>query len=90
MTFSHMGSGGTTASDRANLAGYQSPSVGENIAAGYMTAQEVVDGWMNSPGHRENILNPNYTEIGVGYYYLENDTGIINYNRYWSQSFGIR
>ncbi|KAB7707203.1 hypothetical protein F9802_09355 [Bacillus aerolatus] len=39
---------------------------GENIAAGYSTAEAVMKGWMNSPGHRANILNPNYTEIGIG------------------------
>lgn len=39
---------------------------GENIAMGQVTAQEVVQAWMNSKGHRANILNPNYTKIGVG------------------------
>lgn len=39
----------------------------ENIAQGYPTAAAVVDGWMNSQGHRENILNPNFTHIGIGY-----------------------
>jgi uncharacterized protein YkwD len=39
----------------------------ENIAAGQTTPQEVVQAWMNSPGHRANILNGNYTYIGVGY-----------------------
>lgn len=39
---------------------------GENIAAGYSTAKAVMEGWMNSPGHRANILNPNYKEIGIG------------------------
>ncbi len=86
--FSHTGSNGTTVSDRTQSAGYQSPYVGQNIAAGYFSAEEVVRGWMNSPGHRENILNPNYREIGVGYHYLENDTGEINYNSYWTQDFG--
>ncbi|MDR0889291.1 MAG: SafA/ExsA family spore coat assembly protein [Oscillospiraceae bacterium] len=42
-------------------------TAGENIAYGYPTAQRVVDGWMNSPGHRANILNANFTQIGVGY-----------------------
>ncbi|WP_419954148.1 SafA/ExsA family spore coat assembly protein [Neobacillus niacini] len=42
-------------------------SAGENIAAGQTTAQEVVRAWMNSPGHRANILSGNYTHIGVGY-----------------------
>jgi len=86
--FSHTGSNGTRVSDRTKSAGYQSPYVGENIAAGYMSAEEVVRGWINSPGHRENILNPNYKEIGIGYHYLVDDTGEVNYNRYWTQDFG--
>ena len=40
---------------------------GENIAMGYRTAKSVVEGWMSSPGHRANILNANFTKIGVGY-----------------------
>ncbi len=86
--FSHTGSNGTRVSDRTKSAGYQSSYVGENIAAGYITAEEVVRGWMNSPSHRENILNPNYKEVGIGYHYLANDTGEINYNTYWTQDFG--
>ncbi|MBU9711653.1 serine protease [Bacillus tamaricis] len=46
-------------------------AAGENIAAGYSSAMHVVDAWMNSEGHRKNILDPNYTHIGVGY--LSND-----------------
>lgn len=46
--------------------GIQFRCVGENIAMGQITAQEVLSAWMNSPGHRANILNPNYTKIGVG------------------------
>ena len=42
-------------------------TAGENIANGYSTAQAVVNAWMNSPGHRANILNASYTQIGVGY-----------------------
>lgn len=42
-------------------------SAGENIAMGYSTAQAVVNAWMNSSGHRANILNSSYTQIGVGY-----------------------
>ncbi|MCR8632939.1 CAP domain-containing protein [Paenibacillus radicis (ex Xue et al. 2023)] len=41
---------------------------GENIAMGQRTPQEVMNSWMNSPGHRQNILSPNYTKIGVAYY----------------------
>ena len=53
-------------------------SAGENIARGQKSPKEVVDGWMNSSGHRANILNKSYTHIGVGY--VEN-------GRYWTQMF---
>ena len=86
--FSHTGADGSTVGDRVRASGYQYSTAGENIAAGQITAAQVVEGWMNSPGHRANILNPNYTEIGVGYEYLQNDTGSVNYNYYWTQVFG--
>lgn len=44
---------------------------GENIAKGQKTPQEVMQAWMNSPGHKQNILSPNYTKIGVAYYNSE-------------------
>jgi uncharacterized protein YkwD len=44
-------------------------AAGENIASGQTSAQSVMDTWMNSPGHAANILNSNFTEIGVGYSY---------------------
>src|SRR5699024_2132648 len=53
-------------------------TAGENIAMGQRTPNEVVQAWMNSPGHRANILNPNFTHIGVGY--VEN-------GHYWTQQF---
>lgn len=56
-------------------------AAGENIAAGQTSPQAVVTGWMNSPGHRQNILNPNYTEIGVGY------AAGGSYRHYWTQEF---
>ncbi|RME29723.1 MAG: CAP domain-containing protein, partial [Candidatus Zixiibacteriota bacterium] len=57
----------------------------ENIAAGYTTPQEVVDGWMNSPGHRDNILSDKNWEIGVGYFGMGG-----TYGQYWAQDFGRR
>ena len=54
--------------------------VGENIAMGQTSAQQVMDGWMNSPGHRANILNGSYTHIGVG---LCSGCGT-----HWTQCFG--
>lgn len=56
-------------------------SAGENIAAGQKTAQEVMNSWMNSAGHRANILNKNYTHLGVGYC-LDSDS-----TPYWCQEF---
>ena len=55
---------------------------GENIAAGQTTPQEVVKGWMNSEGHRKNILNGSFTKLGVGY--VKASTG---YKYYWTQMF---
>ncbi len=56
-------------------------AAGENIAKGQKTPAEVMNGWMNSPGHRANILNSSYTEIGVGYVTDSNGT------TYWVQHF---
>ena len=53
-------------------------SAGENIAKGYASPQAVVDGWMNSSGHRANILNASFTHIGVGY---------VASGNYWTQMF---
>ena len=57
--------------------------LGENIAAGQRTPQEVMNSWMNSPGHRANILNARYTRLGVGYYYNPS----APYRYYWVQMF---
>ena len=53
-------------------------TAGENIAYGYATPQKVMEGWMNSSGHRANILNASYTRIGVGY---------VPSGNYWTQMF---
>ncbi|HEY9619334.1 MAG TPA: CAP domain-containing protein [Crinalium sp.] len=86
--FSHTEPDGSQPWDRMTAAGYSWSAAGENIAGGQQTAQEVFNAWVNSSGHRANMLNPNFREIGVGYYELTNDTGNVNYNRYWTQVFG--
>lgn len=75
--FSHTSQDGRTMSDR--IGKYYSAYMykGENIAMGYGSPEAVVEGWMNSDGHRANILNTNYTEIGIGHN-----------NGYWVQNFG--
>jgi uncharacterized protein YkwD len=82
--FSHTGLNGSSVSDRVRATGYSYRSVGENIAAGQRTPSEVVQGWMNSPGHRANILNSGYTQIGFGY----SNQGSSTYGTYWVQVFG--
>ncbi|GGW41838.1 hypothetical protein GCM10010503_17600 [Streptomyces lucensis JCM 4490] len=76
---SHTGSDGSMPGDRITRAGYVWSSYGENVAYGYATADQVMAGWMASPGHRENILNCAFKEIGVG---------LAQPNSYWTQDFG--
>lgn len=86
--FSHTGKDGSLPWDRAQAAGYETGVVGENIGVGYRTPKEIVDAWIASDSHRAAMLNPRYNEIGVGYYFLSDDTGSTNYNSYWAQLFG--
>jgi len=88
--FSHTSLDGRSPWDRIRAEGYNFWSAAENIAAGYQTPASVMAGWMGSTGHRANILNCELEDIGVGYYYLDNDTGDVNYHYYWTQDFGTK
>ena len=84
--FSHDSLDGRNPFDRMRAAGFTGGSMAENIAVGYQTASAVVEGWMNSDGHRRNILNCTYTMIGIGY-----DPGQVKPdwgNGSWVQDFG--
>ncbi|MFP2929586.1 CAP domain-containing protein [Pyxidicoccus sp. 3LG] len=81
---SHTGSNGSTPWQRMNSAGYTYRSAGENVAAGYSTATAVVNGWMSSTGHCNNIMNASFTQLGVGYFHAPSST----YKHYWTQDFG--
>ncbi|TWV44580.1 CAP domain-containing protein [Streptomyces misionensis] len=76
---SHTGSDGSDPGTRITRAGYGWSAYGENVAYGYASADEVMAGWMNSPGHRANILNCGFREIGVG---------LAQPGSYWTQDFG--
>ncbi|MFE4667395.1 CAP domain-containing protein [Streptomyces sp. NPDC056716] len=80
--YSHTSPEGGQPWDRAAAAGARRRSVGENIACGQRSAPEVVTGWMNSPGHRANILKPDFTHIGIGL------AGGGRAGTYWTQLFG--
>lgn len=79
--FSHQSPTYGSPFDMIRAFGLRYSAAGENIAAGQPTAQSVVQAWMNSPGHRANILNESYTEIGVGYC----SGGSMGH--YWTQMF---
>lgn len=80
--YSHTSPEGRQPWDRAASAGSTRRTIGENIACGQRSPAEVVDGWMNSPGHRANILKPDFTHIGVGF------AGGGPKGTYWTQLFG--
>ncbi len=83
-SLSHAGSDGSTPAERATRAGYRWKLVGENIAAGQPTPEQVVAEWLESPGHCSNIMDPAYAEMGVAFAYdARSEKGI-----YWSQVFG--
>lgn len=88
--FNHLCPNEPNLGKRARNAGYEWRAVAENIAAGQEDAAEVVAGWMTSPGHRKNILNPRYKEIGIGYVLLDRDGGKVAMRHYWVQNFGAR
>jgi uncharacterized protein YkwD len=67
------------------IATYYLGANGENAAAGFHSPEAVMEGWMNSDGHRSNILNPSTRAIGVGYY-----EGSGDYYSYWVQDFGTK
>lgn len=82
--FDHKDHDGRTPGDRAELAGYAGQQVGENIAAGQDSVRKVLDGWLASPGHCANLMNPGYQELGAAYAVdPKSDAGI-----YWTAMFG--
>ncbi|MFJ4720237.1 CAP domain-containing protein [Streptomyces luteogriseus] len=80
--YAHTAPDGSRPWDRAAAAGSTRRSVGENIACGQRSPADVVEGWMNSPGHRANILTPGFTHIGIGF------AGGGRAGMYWTQLFG--
>ncbi len=82
--FEHRGSDGSMPADRALRAGYNWMAVGENIAEGAATAEIVVQGWLDSPGHCVNIMGAQFREMGLAYFTDFAHKGDI----YWAQTFG--
>jgi uncharacterized protein YkwD len=83
--FDHTNPSGEKPWDRMDNAGYDWTQAGENIAWGNSTASATMDQWMTSDGHCANIMNPDFEEIGVGYY-----PGGSNFDHLWTQVFGTQ
>lgn len=87
--FSHINPDGVGPGERARAAGYRWTRILENIAVGQRTPREVVNAWVASKdGHREAMLDPAVTELGVGYIFAPFDPGRISSLHYWSISLG--
>jgi uncharacterized protein YkwD len=82
--FSHTDKRGSHAGVRAQHAGYHWQRIGENLAAGQGSAKQAVAGWLASPSHCPNIMNPDFTEMGAAYAVNPESDALI----YWTQVFG--
>lgn len=82
--FSHTGADGTSPGDRTLAAGY-GRRTGENIGAGRESMDEAIRGWLESPGHCANIMNPVYQDYAIAC----SSNKDSEYGTYWTQSFGI-
>jgi uncharacterized protein YkwD len=75
--FSHTSKDGRTMSDRIKAEGYSGSTLGENIAMGQTSEKQVIESWINSPGHCANIMNGSFTDVGFA-----------RSQNYWTQNFG--
>jgi uncharacterized protein YkwD len=91
--FDHKDPDGTTPGQRVRDTGYIFQMMGENIEAGTDTAEEAVRVWMNSPGHRANILTCAYKETGIALVDAQDDLPVkgwpVGYEFYWTQEFAL-
>jgi uncharacterized protein YkwD len=78
--FEHVDPAGQSPADRVRAVGYSEKLVGENIAYGPKSVDEVVQGWLDSPGHCENIMDPRFVEMGIGL-----APGHVKRGLYWVQ-----
>jgi uncharacterized protein YkwD len=84
--FAHRDPDGDTPADRARAAGYRGRQIGENIAAGQGSPNKAMAGWLASPGHCANLMNPMFTQVGAGYATdARSDEGV-----YWTMLFGAK
>jgi uncharacterized protein YkwD len=80
----HTGPDGSSPADRVNRTGYKWRTIGENLASGIMTPEDVVNGWVGSPHHCENLMSARFTQMAVAYAVNPTSNGGV----YWTQVFG--
>ncbi|WP_433770629.1 CAP domain-containing protein [Pseudomonas putida] len=84
--FAHQDPDGDMPADRARAAGYRGRQIGENIAAGQGSPSKAMAGWLASPGHCANLMNPMFTQVGAGFAtQARSDEGV-----YWTMLFGAK
>jgi uncharacterized protein YkwD len=84
--FAHQDPDGDRPADRARAAGFRGRQIGENIAAGQSSPSKAMAGWLASPGHCANLMNPMFTQVGAGYAAdARSDKGV-----YWTMVFGAQ
>jgi uncharacterized protein YkwD len=81
---SHTGSDGSTPAERMTAACYDWSTWGETIGAGYVTVEDMLQAWMDSPDHRAILLDPDYADFGVGYAYNAENI----YGHHWTVNLG--
>ena len=82
--FSHISQDGRSLGQRITAAGYNWSNVGENIAAGQTSVEQVMNSWIKSPGHCQNLMNPNFRDVAVAC--MRNDAA--DYRLYWTMNLG--
>lgn len=82
--YGHVGPDGSEPGERMLRQGYRWRAAAENIAAGQRSVAEVMAGWVASPGHYANLVNPAYRHVGLGH--ATSSAGV--YGDYWVQNFG--
>lgn len=84
--YGHVGPGGQDPDDAVRATGYAFRKLGENLAQGATSAEKVTEQWLESPTHRENLLEPRFTRVGLGFVAGEPDSG---FERIWVQLFAV-
>ena len=86
----HRSPGGRSLRDRIATEGYSWRVIAENLSAGQSSPESTVESWMTSPGHRENMLNSEYLEVGMGYAVPSKEGKRPRYSNYWVVVFGAQ